>query len=104
MIIDSHAHYSSTAFKNTFRYLTRNEDGYALREGNREQLFQELLDTNIPYSIEPGVSLQSCEEVLKLAEEYPGRIFPAMGIHPTRSIYDKWSDRKNWMPSQRHPV
>jgi len=94
MIIDSHAHYNNNAYKKPFRYLTRNEDGYALAEGDRDQLFQELLDANIPYSIEPGVSLQSCEEVLKLADEYPGRIFPAMGIHPTRSIYEKWSDRK----------
>ena len=94
MIIDSHAHYNNNAYKKPFRYLTRNEDGYALSEGDREQLFQELLDTNIPYSIEPGVSLQSCEEVLQLCVEYPDRIFPAMGIHPTRSIYEKWSDRK----------
>jgi len=94
MIIDSHAHYNNNAYKKPFRYLTRNEDGYALAESDREQLFQELLDANIPYSIEPGVSLQSCEEVLQLCTEYPGRIFPAMGIHPTRSIYEKWSDRK----------
>lgn len=94
MIIDSHTHYNNNAYKKSFRYLTRNEGGYALAEGDREQLFQELLDANIPYCIEPGVSLQSCEEVLQLCSEYPGRIFPAMGIHPTRSIYEKWADRK----------
>ena len=93
MIIDSHAHYNNNAYKKPFRYLTYDKDGYALKEGDREQLFRELLDANIPYSIEPGVSIQSCEEVLKLAAEYPGRIFPAMGVHPTRSIYEKWSDR-----------
>lgn len=95
MIIDSHAHYNNNSYKKPFRYLTRNEDGYALAEGDREQLFQELVDANILYSIEPGVSLQSCEEVLQLCTEYPDRIFPAMGIHPTRSIYEKWSDRKS---------
>jgi len=94
MIIDSHAHYTNGAYKNPFRYLTRNEDGYALAEGDRQQLFKALLDADIPYSIEPGVSLQSCEEVLKFASENSGRIFPAMGIHPTRSIYEKWADRK----------
>ena len=94
MIIDSHAHYNNNAYKKPFRYLTRNEDEYALAEGDREQLFQELLDSNIPYSIEPEVSLQSCEEVLQLCAEYPDRIFPAMGIHPTRSIYENWADRK----------
>ena len=94
MIIDSHAHYNNTAYKKPFRYLSYDESGYALKEGDREQLFRELLDANIPYSIEPGVSLQSCGEVLELAAQYPGRIFPAMGVHPTRSIYEKWSDRK----------
>ena len=74
--------------------MTYGEDGYALREGDRDQLFRELLDADIPYSIEPGVSLESCEEVLELAAQYPGRIFPAVGIHPTRSIFEKWTDRK----------
>ena len=94
MIIDSHAHYNNNAYKKPFRYLTRNDDGYALAEGDRKQLFRELLDANIPYSIEPGVSIQSSGEVLQLCAEYPDRIFPAVGIHPTRSIYENWSDRK----------
>ena len=94
MIIDSHAHYNNNAYKKPFRYLSYDKDGYALKEGELEQLFQELVDANIPYSIEPGVSLQSCEEVLQFCSEYPDRIFPAMGIHPTRSIYEKWSGRK----------
>jgi len=94
VIIDSHAHYNNNAYKKPFRYLTRNAEGYALAEGDREQLFRELLDANIPYSIEPGVSIQSSREVLQLCAEYPGRIFPAVGIHPTRSIYENWSDRK----------
>ena len=93
MIIDSHAHYNNNAYKKPFRYLAYGKDGYALREGDREQLFRELVEANIPYSIEPGVSLQSCEEVLELAAQYPGRIFPAVGVHPTRSIFEKWSDR-----------
>ena len=73
--------------------MSYDKDGYALKEGGREQLFRELLEANIPYSIEPGVSLQSCEEVLQLCTEYPGRVFPAIGIHPTRSIFEKWADR-----------
>ena len=94
MIIDSHAHYTNNAYGKSFRYLTYGKDGYALRAGDREQLFQELLEANIPYTIEPGVNLRSCEEVLRLCGEYPGRIFPAIGVHPTRSIFEKWSDRQ----------
>lgn len=94
MIIDSHAHYNNNAYKKPFRYLTYDNGGYAIREGDRAQLFQELLAANIPYSIEPGVSIQSSEEVLQLCAEYPGRVFPAIGVHPTRSIFEKWSGRR----------
>ena len=94
MIIDSHAHYNNSAYKKPFRYLSYDKEGFSIKEGELPQLMQEMEDADIRYFIEPGVSLQSCEEVLELAAQYPGRIFPAMGIHPTRSIYEKWSDRK----------
>ncbi len=94
MIIDSHAHYTNHCYTKPFRYLTRDESGYALSEGDREQLLQELQDADIPYSIEPGVSLESCQDVLQLCQQYPSRFFPAVGVHPTRSIFEKWSDRK----------
>ena len=94
MIIDSHAHYNNNAYKKSFRYLSYDKGGFSLREGELPQLMQEMEDADIRYFIEPGVSLQSCEEVLQLCAEYPGRIFPAMGIHPTRSVFEKWSDRK----------
>ena len=94
MIIDSHAHYANNCYKKPFRYLTRDENSYALKEGELPQLLQEMEDANIRCFIEPGVSLHSCEEVLQLCKEYPGKIFPAMGVHPTRSIYEKWSNRK----------
>ena len=93
MIIDSHAHYNNNAYKKPFRYLSYDKDGYSLKEGELPQLMQEMDDADIRYFIEPGVSLQSCEEVLQLCVEYPGRIFPAIGVHPTRSIFEKWSDR-----------
>ena len=48
MIIDSHAHYNNNAYKKPFRYLAYDKDGYYLKEGEREQLFQELLDADIP--------------------------------------------------------
>ena len=93
MIIDSHAHYNNGAYKKPFRYLSYDKDGYSLKEGELPQLMQEMEAANICYVIEPGVSLQSCEEVLQLCSEYPGRIFPAIGVHPTRSIFEQWSDR-----------
>ena len=93
MIIDSHAHYNNNAYKKPFRYLSYDNDGYSLKEGELPQLIQEMDEANIRYFIEPGVSLQSCEEVLQLCSENLGRIFPAIGVHPTRSIFEKWPDR-----------
>lgn len=93
MIIDSHAHYNNRCYQTPFRYLTRNAQGYALAEGDREQLFRELLQEDIPYSIEPGINLRSCAEVLELCARYRGRIFPAIGVHPTRAIHEAWSQR-----------
>lgn len=94
MIIDSHAHYSHASYKNTLRYLTRNEDGYCLAEGDLPQILQEMRDADILCSIEPGISLASNEAVLQLCKAYPDRIFPAMGVHPTRAIHESWRDRK----------
>lgn len=103
MIIDSHAHYTNNAYAQNFRYLTRTEEGYALSEGNLPQLFQEFLNANIPCSIEPGINLASCENVLKLAAEYPGRVFPAIGFHPTRAIYENWAYRKKLVALAQTP-
>ncbi len=94
MIIDSHAHYTNKCYTKPFRYLTRDASGYALAEGDRKQLLQVLLASDIPYAIEPGVNLESCEGVLAFYKEHPDRVFPAMGIHPTRSVFEKWSERK----------
>ena len=92
MIIDSHAHYAHASFSNTFRYLAW-EDTWTLKEGTREDLLAQMQEKGIAMSVEPGISLDFNENILALAERYPGRIFPAVGCHPTRCIYEKWSDR-----------
>ena len=94
MIIDSHAHYNHKSYQNIFRYLTRKEEQYALEEGDREQLFQALAQGNVRCAIEPGISLESCPEILDLCRAHPGRLFPAMGVHPTRCVYERWSQRR----------
>lgn len=94
MIIDSHAHYNNPSYRKPFRYLTRVNGSYALEEGELPQLLERMAGADIRYFIEPGVSLESCGEVLALAVAYPGRIFPAVGVHPTRSVYETWKNRK----------
>lgn len=93
MIIESHAHYNIKSFQGTFRYLAMEQDRYAIRESDLPQLLDELSEAGIPYSIEPGITLESNREVLDFCGRYPGRIFPAVGVHPTRCFAEKWADR-----------
>ena len=93
MIIDSHAHYAHASFSGNFRYLSW-EDNWVLKEGTLEDLLQQMQERGIAVSVEPGISLEFNDKILAIAQRYPGRIFPAVGCHPTRCIYEKWSDRK----------
>ena len=93
MIIDSHAHYAHASFSGNFRYLSW-EDNWVLKEGTLEDLLAGMQERGIAISVEPGISLDFNDKILALAQRYPGRIFPAVGCHPTRCIYEKWSDRK----------
>ena len=93
MIIDSHAHYAHASFSGNFRYLSW-EDNWILKEGTLEELLEQMQERGIAISVEPGISLDFNDKILALAQRYPGRIFPAVGCHPTRCIYEKWSDRK----------
>ena len=93
MIIDSHAHYAHASFSGNFRYLSW-EDNWVLKEGTLEDLLAGMQERGIAVSVEPGISLDFNDKILAIAQRYPGRIFPAVGCHPTRCIYEKWSDRK----------
>jgi TatD DNase family protein len=94
MIIDSHAHYASRSFESAARYLGWNGEGYTMEEGDREQILEAMAAAGIGCSIEPGVDMASNGEILRLCAKYPGRIFPAIGVHPTRAIHTHWADRK----------
>ena len=93
MIVDSHAHYAHASFSNSFRYLDW-EDNWTLKEGTLEELMDQMARRGIAASVEPGIGLDFHEKIFDLARRYPGRIFPAVGCHPTRCISEKWSDRK----------
>ena len=94
MIIDSHAHYASRSFENAAKYLGWNGESYTMEEGDREQILEAMAAADIGCSIEPGVDMASNGEILRLCAKYPGRIFPAIGVHPTRAIHTRWTDRK----------
>lgn len=102
MIVDSHAHYAHACYGNGFRYLDW-EGNWTLREGTREELFARMDAAGVAMSVEPGISLDSNEAILALAEQFPGRIFPAVGCHPTRCFREKWSGRKRLTALSKAP-
>ena len=102
MIVDSHAHYAHASYGNSFRYLSW-EENWTLHEGTLEELFARMDDMGITMSVEPGIGLDFNEAILALARRYPGRIFPAVGCHPTRCIFEKWSDRGRLAEISKEP-
>ena len=68
MIIDSHAHYNHNSFKNSFRYLTRNKNGYTIAEGDREAVIEKNTELK---GITPGGSGKGhgreCNSIVRIA-------------------------------------
>ena len=65
MIIDFHANYNHNSFKNSFRYLTRNKNGYTIAEGDREAVIEKNIELK-------GIT---SEEVEKATAENAIRLF-----------------------------
>lgn len=85
MIIDSHAHYSHFKFIERFRYLSCENRAHKIVEGTREDVFSRLQESGIVGSIEPAIDFASNKKILDFCKLHPGRVFPAVGIHPTRT-------------------
>lgn len=94
MIIDSHAHYSRYNFEEYFRYLSIQNDDYCICEGTRTPLMAELRKKRIEAVIEASVDMAANEKMLQFAAEHKGYVFPAIGVHPTRTSLAKWHERK----------
>lgn len=104
-LIDSHIHLSHGAFDGHFPYL-KWEGGAVAREenGDRERLIAEMQARGIRACVEPGVGPDSLERLLDLARRYPDFLFPAVGVHPTRTWkYELvvWKDGKPERISRR---
>ena len=94
MIIDSHAHYSRFNFDETFRYLSYGNNSYIVNEGTREDVLNDMANSNIVRIIEPGVELESNEQLIAFSKEHPGVVYGAVGVHPTRTCQLSFKDRK----------
>ncbi|MBQ8216241.1 MAG: TatD family hydrolase [Clostridia bacterium] len=94
MIADSHAHLSHFRFEGRFFGILPREEDYATGELSREELFLRMQEEGVVLSIEPAIELSSNRRILALHQRYPRRVFCAVGVHPTRTFFEKWRARR----------
>ena len=92
MFIDSHIHLSHPSYSTQFLYYS--PKCHTLSATSRADLIEEFRANEISAIIEPAIELESNERILAISKEYPDFVFPAVGVHPTRTPQTKWSARK----------
>lgn len=92
MFIDSHIHLSHPSYSTPFLYYS--PATHSLSTTTRSNLIEEFRSAKISAVIEPAIELESNERLLDLSREYPDFVFPAVGVHPTRTPQTPWSARK----------
>lgn len=100
-MIDTHIHLSYFMFEEQFPYLVYDGD-YAIRNGTREQLIEQMRDAGIRCCIDPGIGIDSNEKLLALAERWPGFVYAAVGVHPTRTYEYKTRRQETTLTARLH--
>lgn len=117
-MIDTHIHLSFHKYDDRFSHLALAPDGsYCIRQGTREQLMEEMRAAGITCCLDPAIDITSNEKLLALAEKYPGFVYGAVGVHPTRSwLYHtvtggkkytarlRWKERRKLDELVKHPA
>lgn len=87
MMIDTHIHLSHFLYQGDFPYLSLEDGRFAVRRGTREQLIQALQAAGLAFCLVPAIDIESNRANLSLAERFPGFLFTAVGVHPTRTTH-----------------
>ena len=93
MIIDTHIHLSHYLYNQEFPFLTSDAGKYVIQAGTREQLIQLFKQQGIAACIDPAIDIESNPKQIALAERFPGFLFVAVGIHPTRTCKYRTLDK-----------
>lgn len=94
MFVDSHIHLSRRKYDNEFPCVVSEKEQERIVYLNRDKLIDKMKAEGVGFVVEPAVEFESNEQILKLADRYPGYIYPAVGIHPTRVYRTSFKKRK----------
>lgn len=93
MFADSHIHLTHSSFSGEFCCLGWEDGSFLLQASNRNDLIKQLQGEGIGFCIEPGIELESNARLLALSQKLPGFLYPAVGVHPTRTwSYTIWDE------------
>ncbi len=94
-MIDSHIHLSHIKFNQQFPYLASDHGKVCFyTDGTRAKLIEKCREEGIRACIEPAIEIDSNERILDLARHYPDFVFPAVGVHPTRTYRYQTVDKE----------
>lgn len=86
MIIDTHIHISHHLYDQEFPFISYSNGRFMTDAGNREKMLQMFQSAGIKACVDPAIDIESNQRILRLSEQYPDYIFPAVGVHPTRTF------------------
>ena len=94
MIIDTHIHLSHVMYDHEFPFLSLKDDEYSMERGTREELIERIRQTGIRVCIDPAIDIESNGRTIALAEQFPGFLYSAVGVHPSRTFQYRTADRR----------
>lgn len=93
-MIDTHAHYSLKRYEQYFRWLASDGEAFSVQEGNFETLLASMREAGITAAVEPSIHMSQNRHLLDFCAAHPDFLYPAIGVHPTRTPFADWSQRE----------
>lgn len=90
MVIDSHCHLSRKNYDGEFPGIVSEQENERIQRFTRDALISKMKEQGVAFIIEPAVEFETNFSILSLADQYPDFVFPAVGIHPTRTFTINW--------------
>lgn len=94
MFVDSHIHLTHHLFEGAVPCIDVSKADERITYKNRDALIESMKQEGIGFFVEPGIDLESNYKILQLADSYMDFLYPAVGVHPTRTPQTKWKRRK----------
>lgn len=89
MLSDSHIHLSHPLFDGEVTCVNTEGSDETLVTANRDVLVDKMKKAGIAFCVEPAIELESNARILQYAGRYSDFLYPAIGLHPTRSFQTK---------------